>query len=141
MLLGGLLISCMPSCFSEENCCLSLPLGEDYERKKQKLQQELRLDYRRYVAQVIILPMPKVISFLLLCNLSASMHGPQDLLECYGCKESVQFSSKYFSTKYIFFYNLYGLIWPILILNYRKNISMLQNQTHPFPLVRGELLR
>ncbi|XP_029479652.1 centrosome and spindle pole-associated protein 1-like isoform X8 [Oncorhynchus nerka] len=35
----------------EENCCLSLPLGEDYERKKQKLQQELRLDYRRYVAQ------------------------------------------------------------------------------------------
>ncbi|XP_029581625.1 centrosome and spindle pole-associated protein 1 isoform X5 [Salmo trutta] len=35
----------------EENCCLSLPLGEDYERKKQKLQQELRLDYRRYVTQ------------------------------------------------------------------------------------------
>ncbi|XP_041751973.1 centrosome and spindle pole-associated protein 1 isoform X2 [Coregonus clupeaformis] len=35
----------------EENCCVSLPLGEDYERKKQKLQQELRLDYRCYMAQ------------------------------------------------------------------------------------------
>uniref|UniRef100_A0A3B3TET7 Centrosome and spindle pole associated protein 1a n=1 Tax=Paramormyrops kingsleyae TaxID=1676925 RepID=A0A3B3TET7_9TELE len=31
---------------------LSLPLGEEYERKKQRLQQELRLDYRRYMAQV-----------------------------------------------------------------------------------------
>ncbi|XP_064190197.1 centrosome and spindle pole-associated protein 1 [Anguilla rostrata] len=30
---------------------LSLPLGEDYEKKKQRLQQELRLDYRRYMAQ------------------------------------------------------------------------------------------
>ncbi|XP_048832285.1 centrosome and spindle pole-associated protein 1 isoform X2 [Brienomyrus brachyistius] len=29
----------------------SLPLGGDYERKKQQLQQELRLDYRRYMAQ------------------------------------------------------------------------------------------
>ncbi|XP_028972575.2 centrosome and spindle pole-associated protein 1 isoform X2 [Esox lucius] len=35
----------------EEGCCLNLPLGKDYERKKQKLQQELRLDYRRYMAQ------------------------------------------------------------------------------------------
>ncbi|XP_061095943.1 centrosome and spindle pole-associated protein 1 isoform X2 [Conger conger] len=30
---------------------LSLPLGEDYEKKKQRLQEELRLDYRRYMAQ------------------------------------------------------------------------------------------
>ncbi|KAL4635195.1 centrosome and spindle pole-associated protein 1 isoform X4 [Arapaima gigas] len=30
---------------------LSLPLGEEYDRKKQRLQQELRQDYRRYVAQ------------------------------------------------------------------------------------------
>ncbi|XP_041697921.1 centrosome and spindle pole-associated protein 1 isoform X3 [Coregonus clupeaformis] len=35
----------------ENNCCLSLPLGEDYERKKQKLHQELRLDYRHFMAQ------------------------------------------------------------------------------------------
>ncbi|KAG7488601.1 hypothetical protein MATL_G00035530 [Megalops atlanticus] len=35
----------------EENCGLSLPLGEEYDRKRQKLQQELRLDYRRYMAQ------------------------------------------------------------------------------------------
>lgn len=31
---------------------LSLPLGEEYERKKQRLKQELRMDYRRYVSQV-----------------------------------------------------------------------------------------
>lgn len=30
---------------------LSLQLGEEYERKKQKLKEELRLDYRRYVAE------------------------------------------------------------------------------------------
>ncbi|XP_062377506.1 centrosome and spindle pole-associated protein 1 isoform X3 [Sardina pilchardus] len=30
---------------------LSLPLGEEYERKKQRLKQELRMDYRRYVSQ------------------------------------------------------------------------------------------
>ncbi|XP_048867881.1 centrosome and spindle pole-associated protein 1-like [Brienomyrus brachyistius] len=36
----------------EEGPGLSLPLGEEYERKKQRLQQELRLDYRRYMAQV-----------------------------------------------------------------------------------------
>eukprot|EP00063_Salmo_salar_P020609 XP_013995444.1 PREDICTED: centrosome and spindle pole-associated protein 1-like isoform X4 [Salmo salar] len=35
----------------EESCCLSLPLGKDYERKKQKLHQELRLDYRHFMAQ------------------------------------------------------------------------------------------
>uniref|UniRef100_A0AAY5K6J1 Uncharacterized protein n=1 Tax=Esox lucius TaxID=8010 RepID=A0AAY5K6J1_ESOLU len=45
----------------EEGCCLNLPLGKDYERKKQKLQQELRLDYRRYMAQVRISAMPKVL--------------------------------------------------------------------------------
>lgn len=36
---------------------VSLPLGEDYEKKKQRLQQELRLDYRRYMAQVISVPL------------------------------------------------------------------------------------
>ncbi|XP_035286346.1 centrosome and spindle pole-associated protein 1-like isoform X4 [Anguilla anguilla] len=35
----------------EESAGLSLQLGEDYERKKHRLQQELRLDYRRYMAQ------------------------------------------------------------------------------------------
>ncbi|KAJ8413379.1 hypothetical protein AAFF_G00093750 [Aldrovandia affinis] len=35
----------------EMNYGLSLPLGDDYEKKKQKLQQELRMDYRRYMAQ------------------------------------------------------------------------------------------
>ncbi|XP_006090663.1 centrosome and spindle pole-associated protein 1 isoform X1 [Myotis lucifugus] len=32
---------------------LSLPLGEDYERKKHKLKEELRQDYRRYLTQGI----------------------------------------------------------------------------------------
>uniref|UniRef100_U3JS63 Centrosome and spindle pole associated protein 1 n=1 Tax=Ficedula albicollis TaxID=59894 RepID=U3JS63_FICAL len=32
---------------------LSLPLGEEYERKKHKLKEELRQDYRRYVSQGI----------------------------------------------------------------------------------------
>lgn len=31
---------------------MALPLGIEYERKKQKLQQELRMDYRHYMAQV-----------------------------------------------------------------------------------------
>lgn len=31
---------------------LSLPLGEEYERKKHKLKEELRQDYRRYLSQV-----------------------------------------------------------------------------------------
>lgn len=31
---------------------LSLPLGEEYERKKHKLKEELRQDYRRYLTQV-----------------------------------------------------------------------------------------
>uniref|UniRef100_W5MAP9 Centrosome and spindle pole associated protein 1 n=1 Tax=Lepisosteus oculatus TaxID=7918 RepID=W5MAP9_LEPOC len=35
----------------DETYGLSLPLGEDYERKKHKLKQELRQDYRRYMAQ------------------------------------------------------------------------------------------
>ncbi|KAL7840815.1 hypothetical protein AOLI_G00261380 [Acnodon oligacanthus] len=35
----------------EEGCGLSLQLGEEYERKKQKLKEELRLDYRRYVTE------------------------------------------------------------------------------------------
>lgn len=37
---------------SEESCSMGLPLGVEYETKKQRLQQELRMDYRRYMAQV-----------------------------------------------------------------------------------------
>ncbi|XP_028832575.1 centrosome and spindle pole-associated protein 1 isoform X6 [Denticeps clupeoides] len=37
---------------------LSLPLGQDYEHKKHRLQQELRLDYRRYMAQKHLLSGP-----------------------------------------------------------------------------------
>uniref|UniRef100_UPI003AAFF8AA centrosome and spindle pole-associated protein 1-like isoform X2 n=1 Tax=Centroberyx gerrardi TaxID=166262 RepID=UPI003AAFF8AA len=36
----------------EESYGVGLPLGVDYERKKQRLQHELRMDYRRYMAQV-----------------------------------------------------------------------------------------
>ncbi|XP_036414474.1 centrosome and spindle pole-associated protein 1 isoform X2 [Colossoma macropomum] len=36
---------------NKEGYGLSLQLGEEYERKKQKLKEELRLDYRRYVAE------------------------------------------------------------------------------------------
>lgn len=39
---------------SEENCSVGLPLGVEYERKKQRLQHELRMDYRRYMAQVTV---------------------------------------------------------------------------------------
>ncbi|KAM4907420.1 centrosome and spindle pole-associated protein 1 [Sylvia borin] len=35
------------------DCGLSLPLGEEYERKKHKLKEELRQDYRRYLSQGI----------------------------------------------------------------------------------------
>ncbi|XP_041923272.1 centrosome and spindle pole-associated protein 1 isoform X2 [Alosa sapidissima] len=35
----------------DDSAGLSLPLGEEYERKKQRLKQELRMDYRRYVSQ------------------------------------------------------------------------------------------
>lgn len=41
---------------------LSLPLGEEYERKKHKLKEELRQDYRRYLSQV------KLLVWLLDCN-------------------------------------------------------------------------
>ncbi|XP_067290693.1 centrosome and spindle pole-associated protein 1 isoform X2 [Pseudorasbora parva] len=40
-----------PKQTKEESFGLSLPLGEEYERKKQKLKQELRLDYRRFVSE------------------------------------------------------------------------------------------
>ncbi|KAM9376178.1 centrosome and spindle pole-associated protein 1-like [Pholidichthys leucotaenia] len=36
----------------EESNCMGLPLGIEYERKKQRLQRELHMDYRRYVAQI-----------------------------------------------------------------------------------------
>lgn len=35
----------------EESCSVGLPLGVEYERKKQRLQHELRMDYRRYTTQ------------------------------------------------------------------------------------------
>uniref|UniRef100_A0A3B5B6F5 Centrosome and spindle pole associated protein 1-like n=1 Tax=Stegastes partitus TaxID=144197 RepID=A0A3B5B6F5_9TELE len=35
----------------EDGCSVGLPLGVEYERKKQRLQHELRMDYRRYMAQ------------------------------------------------------------------------------------------
>lgn len=38
--------------FPEESFGLSLPLGQDYEKKKQKLKEELRLDYRRFMFEV-----------------------------------------------------------------------------------------
>ncbi|XP_041800014.1 centrosome and spindle pole associated protein 1-like isoform X2 [Chelmon rostratus] len=43
-----------PKCIAqrkEESCSVGLPLGVEYERKKQRLQHELRMDYRRYMAQ------------------------------------------------------------------------------------------
>ncbi|KAL1248715.1 hypothetical protein QQF64_022033, partial [Cirrhinus molitorella] len=47
----------------EESFGLSLPLGEEYERKKHKLKQELRLDYRRFMSerksQIIANPLPQ----------------------------------------------------------------------------------
>uniref|UniRef100_A0A672QNC7 Centrosome and spindle pole associated protein 1a n=1 Tax=Sinocyclocheilus grahami TaxID=75366 RepID=A0A672QNC7_SINGR len=47
----------------EESFGLSLPLGEEYERKKQKLKQELRLDYRRFMSEkknlIIADPLPQ----------------------------------------------------------------------------------
>ncbi|XP_067234319.1 centrosome and spindle pole-associated protein 1 isoform X2 [Chanodichthys erythropterus] len=52
-----------PKQTKEETFGLSLPLGEEYERKKQKLKQELRLDYRRFVSekknQMIADPLPQ----------------------------------------------------------------------------------
>uniref|UniRef100_A0A8C4RYX6 Centrosome and spindle pole associated protein 1 n=2 Tax=Erpetoichthys calabaricus TaxID=27687 RepID=A0A8C4RYX6_ERPCA len=42
-----------PYSVKEESYGLSLPLGEEYEKKKQKLKQELRQDYRRYMAQAV----------------------------------------------------------------------------------------
>ncbi|XP_022073359.2 centrosome and spindle pole-associated protein 1-like isoform X2 [Acanthochromis polyacanthus] len=35
----------------EDSCSVGLPLGVEYEKKKQRLQHELRMDYRRYMAQ------------------------------------------------------------------------------------------
>lgn len=43
---------------SEESCSVGLPLGVEYERKKQRLQHELRMDYRRYMAQVTVTDIP-----------------------------------------------------------------------------------
>ncbi|KAM4732444.1 centrosome and spindle pole associated protein 1 isoform 2-T2 [Anableps anableps] len=35
----------------DESCSVGLPLGAEYEKKKHRLQHELRMDYRRYMAQ------------------------------------------------------------------------------------------
>lgn len=35
----------------EDGCNVGLPLGLEYEKKKQRLQRELRMDYRHYIAQ------------------------------------------------------------------------------------------
>uniref|UniRef100_A0A1A7YJH4 Centrosome and spindle pole associated protein 1 n=1 Tax=Iconisemion striatum TaxID=60296 RepID=A0A1A7YJH4_9TELE len=40
----------------DETCNVGLPLGLEYERKKQRLQQELKMDYRCYMAQVDVFP-------------------------------------------------------------------------------------
>uniref|UniRef100_A0A673GUW7 Centrosome and spindle pole associated protein 1a n=2 Tax=Sinocyclocheilus rhinocerous TaxID=307959 RepID=A0A673GUW7_9TELE len=52
-----------PKQTKEESFGLSLPLGEEYERKKQKLKQELRLDYRHFMSekknQIIADPLPQ----------------------------------------------------------------------------------
>ncbi|XP_068018626.1 centrosome and spindle pole-associated protein 1 isoform X11 [Melanerpes formicivorus] len=37
--------------YASGDCGLSLPLGEEYERKKHKLKEELRQDYKRYLSQ------------------------------------------------------------------------------------------
>lgn len=42
---------------------MGLPLGVEYERKKQRLQHELRMDYRRYMAQVTVTNVPVYSSF------------------------------------------------------------------------------
>ncbi|XP_043982146.1 centrosome and spindle pole-associated protein 1-like [Gambusia affinis] len=36
----------------DESCSVGLPLGAEYEKKKHRLQHELRMDYRRYMAQL-----------------------------------------------------------------------------------------
>ncbi|XP_047190221.1 centrosome and spindle pole associated protein 1-like isoform X1 [Scophthalmus maximus] len=36
----------------EESCSVGLPLGVEYERKKQRLQHELRMDFRHFMAQL-----------------------------------------------------------------------------------------
>lgn len=38
----------------EEINSVGLPLGVEYEKKKKRLQHELRMDYRRYMAQVTV---------------------------------------------------------------------------------------
>ncbi|XP_042607883.1 centrosome and spindle pole associated protein 1-like isoform X2 [Cyprinus carpio] len=52
-----------PKQTKEESFGLSLPLGEEYERKKQKLKQELRLDYRHFMSEkknlIIADPLPQ----------------------------------------------------------------------------------
>lgn len=53
---------------------MSLPLGEEYERKKHKLKEERRQDYRRYLSQVKLLGR--------LPEFSGSVDVTLDLTEC-----------------------------------------------------------
>ncbi|XP_047210346.1 centrosome and spindle pole associated protein 1-like isoform X2 [Girardinichthys multiradiatus] len=41
----------IPNQGKDESCSVGLPLGAEYEKKKHRLQHELRMDYRRYMAQ------------------------------------------------------------------------------------------
>lgn len=59
--------------FPEESFGLSLPLGEEYERKKQKLKQELRLDYRRFVSEVRYTPLLYRFNIIMLINLTINI--------------------------------------------------------------------
>ncbi|CAN9514679.1 unnamed protein product [Ophioblennius macclurei] len=62
----------------EESCNMGLPLGVEYERKKQRLQNELRMDYRRYMAQKIHLEPAKLRPFSHLSNCVSVERGQRD---------------------------------------------------------------
>lgn len=47
---------------------MSLPLSAEYERKKQRLQHELCMDYRHYVGQVTV-------TYLFTCLLMIVLHA------------------------------------------------------------------
>lgn len=49
---------------------MGLPLGVEYERKKQRLQHELRMDYRRYMTRVTVTHFPV---YVCVCDTVASL--------------------------------------------------------------------
>lgn len=53
---------------------MGLPLGVEYERKKQRLQHELRMDYRRYTTQVTVTHCPVYFPFYKLLGFSRPKH-------------------------------------------------------------------